>query len=79
MIYSFSQNELDLKYICTLDLAGVGCSNSKSNIRLKVMKLQFILYARTTRSPFRYYWNDFNADVLEFLYLFCTAVADRIY
>jgi len=26
----------------------------KSNTHLKVMKLQFILFARTTRSPFRY-------------------------
>ena len=37
----------------------------KSSTLLKAMKLLCILYALTTRSPFRYPWNDFNADILE--------------
>jgi hypothetical protein len=37
----------------------------RSSTHLKAMKLLCILYALTTRSPFRYPWHDFNADFLE--------------
>lgn len=50
----------------------------KSNTRLKAMKLQCILYARTTRSQFRYPWNDFNVDDLDAL-LFILHCHCRLY
>ena len=75
----FSQNKQRTSWVY-LDTGFGRCGmlkQDKSSTHLKAMKLLCILYALTTRSPFRYPWNDFSADILE-NYLFILLASSAI-